>query len=151
MFSIFFMCVLFILFLQFPRHSHWRKIVNLRNRPEFEHSFHEIRELWKTAKLRLPLKTTIIITENSRTGATCITLVPYLHLQRPSRFIWTVWYNDPFQFLFCIQTITASNGIMILIYIRTRVMINLFLCFWKAENVLWANQLPYKERSDYSR
>jgi hypothetical protein len=41
-FSIFFICVLFILFLQFPRHSHWRKIVNLRNRPEFEHSYSEI-------------------------------------------------------------------------------------------------------------
>ena len=49
-FSKYFICVLFILFLQFPRHSHWRKIVNLRNRPEFEHSFHEIRKVMKNSK-----------------------------------------------------------------------------------------------------
>ena len=50
------MCVLFILFLQFPRHSHWRKIVNLRNRPEFEHSFHEIREVMKNSKASSTIK-----------------------------------------------------------------------------------------------
>lgn len=56
MFSNFFICVLFILFLQFPRHSHWRKIVNLRNRPEFEHSFHEIREVMKNSKASSTIK-----------------------------------------------------------------------------------------------
>jgi hypothetical protein len=49
----FFICVLFILFLQFPRHSHWRKIANLRNSPEFEHSFHEIRDVMKNSKQQI--------------------------------------------------------------------------------------------------
>ena len=48
-FKIVYMCFVYFIW-QFPRHSRWRKIVNLRNRPEFEHSFHEIRDVMKNSK-----------------------------------------------------------------------------------------------------